>query len=167
MNYYAGIGSRQTPKSILAFMEKCAFELAKREWVLRSGGAPGADTAFERGCFNARGLYEIYLPWNKFNGHSGLNMFFEIRDDAIDSVYRWHPAPDKLSEGAFKLMARNYYQVMGIDGPPSRAILCWTPDGADTGGTSQAIRIARHHKIPVHNLFFETTRKRIQERLGF
>jgi len=35
---------------------------------------------------------------------------------------------------------------------PSNFVICYTPHGKDIGGTSQAIRIAKHHHIPVYNL---------------
>ena len=35
---------------------------------------------------------------------------------------------------------------------PVDAAVCWTRDGAVTGGTGMAIRIARAHRIPVLNL---------------
>jgi predicted Rossmann fold nucleotide-binding protein DprA/Smf involved in DNA uptake len=43
---YAGIGSRETPKEVLKSMTNYAKELSATGWVLRSGGADGADTAF-------------------------------------------------------------------------------------------------------------------------
>ncbi len=49
---YAGIGSRDTPASILDLMTRIARRLSAREpwgYTLLSGGAAGADSAFERG----------------------------------------------------------------------------------------------------------------------
>jgi hypothetical protein len=43
---YAGIGARHTPPDVLALMHRIAGALAQRCWVLRTGGAPGADQAF-------------------------------------------------------------------------------------------------------------------------
>jgi len=48
--YYAGIGSRSTPDNVLGIMEKLGIVLAKKGFILRSGGADGADKAFEKGC---------------------------------------------------------------------------------------------------------------------
>jgi hypothetical protein len=62
--FYAGIGSRQTPPDILAQMTRYAKRLQELGWVLRSGGAHGADTAFEHG---AGDMKEIFLPWPNFN----------------------------------------------------------------------------------------------------
>lgn len=44
---YAGVGSRETPPEILAEMTKIANELAAKKYKLQSGGAIGADMAFE------------------------------------------------------------------------------------------------------------------------
>lgn len=58
MKYYTGIGSRQTPKDILKLMEDIAFKLAQKGYILRSGAAGGADTAWNLAkahgvpCFN-------------------------------------------------------------------------------------------------------------------
>ena len=35
---------------------------------------------------------------------------------------------------------------------PVAFILCWTPDGLVTGGTGQALRLAKDYMIPVCNL---------------
>jgi predicted Rossmann fold nucleotide-binding protein DprA/Smf involved in DNA uptake len=44
---YAGIGSRQTPPDVLRRMTRYAQRLQELGWVLRSGGAAGADTTFQ------------------------------------------------------------------------------------------------------------------------
>jgi len=51
--FYAGIGARATPPEILSLMTRAAFALTKRGYVLRSGHAIGADSAFERGARSA------------------------------------------------------------------------------------------------------------------
>ena len=71
MKFYAGIGSRKTPPSILRIMEHWADTLARDGWVLRSGGAPGADSAFERGAL--AGTTQIFLPWPGFEGRDGIS----------------------------------------------------------------------------------------------
>lgn len=50
-------------------------------------------------------------------------------------------------------MARNAMQIAGRDcKTPADVVICWTKDGKEVGGTSQAIRIARAKNIPVLNL---------------
>ena len=67
--YYTGIGSRDTPKKYLRYMELAATYLAENGLILRSGGADGADTAFEKGCDFVNGKKEIFLPWQNFNNN--------------------------------------------------------------------------------------------------
>lgn len=152
MLHYAGIGSRKTPTHILDYMEKIAIRYREAGYVLRSGAALGADSAFERG---AGSLKEIFTA----NSH--------IPQAAMDTVDRYHPAPHRLSPYVRKLMARNALQIFGQDmQTPVDHVVCWTPDGADgkkipttftTGGTGQAIRIAAAHDIMVINLGNEET----------
>ena len=67
--FYTGIGSRKTPKTILKLFTEVAIYLSKQGYILRSGGAKGADQAFERGAAKK----EIYLPWRNFeNNKSNL-----------------------------------------------------------------------------------------------
>lgn len=62
--YYTGIGSRKTPDSICLLMTKIASLMSKKGFILRSGGATGADSAFELGSLKS----DIFLPWKEFNG---------------------------------------------------------------------------------------------------
>lgn len=48
MMFYTGIGSRETPQEIQNLMFKIAQKLDSK-YILRSGGADGADLAFEKG----------------------------------------------------------------------------------------------------------------------
>ena len=149
--YYAGIGSRSTPGETLKHMDMLAACLGGIGYVLRTGGADGADTAFlSRAQLNDL-PYENWVPWRGFNGH---NTNCRLPNSlGIESVDKYHPAAHKLSSPARLLMARNFHQVMGGDGEtPVDFVICWTPDGKDSGGTGQAIRIAEAHGIPVVNL---------------
>ena len=148
--YYAGIGSRETPKEILELFERIAVYLAQNGYVLRSGGADGADKAFEVGCDKGKGQKEIYLPWPKFN-HSSSHLV--VSDTlAFDLAKKYHPAYDKLSDAAKKLQARNTHQILGWDlKSPSYLVICWTPHGKAIGGTAQALRIAKDYNIPIFN----------------
>lgn len=134
---YAGIGSRETPDHILDLMNSLAIELQSRGFTLRSGGAAGADTAFERGAGIRK---EIYRPEDASSA-------------ALSLAERFHPNWSRCSYQAKLLHARNGYQVLGRDlNSPVRGVICWTKDGKASGGTGQAIRIAEYHRIPVFNL---------------
>ena len=152
---YAGIGSRKAPPDQLERMTRAAKRLASKGYTLRSGGANGADRAFEAG---AGGKKEIYLPWKGFNGST--SSFVAPTRDAVDVAAAVHPAWVRLSPAAQKLQARNSHQILGEDlRTPCDFVICWTPDGAEsesertasTGGTGQAIALASRWGVPVFN----------------
>ena len=146
--YYTGIGSRETPINVLAHMTEIANKLQLRGYTLRSGGAEGADTAFENGST----LKEIYLPWYKFNDNK--SHLFSPTQEAFEMAGKIHPDWDKLSWGAQKLHARNVHQVLGKDlKTPSEFLVCWTKNGKESGGTATAIKLAKLHNILVFNLY--------------
>jgi hypothetical protein len=78
----------------------------------------------------------------------------DTTEEALSLAARFHPAWDRCSDHARRLLARNTFQVLGRDlRTPSKMVICWTVDGKDTGGTAVAIRLARESGIPVFNLF--------------
>lgn len=145
---YVGVGSRKTPAEILKMFSSLAKYLGEQGYVLRSGGASGADQAFERGCDAGDGIKEIYLPWKDFEkSNSSLVVEPGI---AYEIAEKFHPAWSRLSDGAKKLQARNSHQVLGADcKTPADFIICWTLNGEGGGGTGQAIRIAKAYNIPI------------------
>ncbi len=155
---YAGIGSRKTPADVMNVMTLSAKRLSKRGYVLRSGGADGADSAFAQGAE----FKEIFLPWKGFNG---LNSPYAVASEhAMIEAEKFHPAWNRLSNGAKALHARNMHQILGpnLDDPVD-FVLCWTPEGLGQGGTGQAIRIAKKYDIPVFDMGHDimTTLKRL------
>lgn len=157
MSFYTGVGSRETPPGVQRQMMELADWLRLLGYTLRSGGAGGADTAFEMG---AMGRAHIYLPWQGFNGryHSRRN---SPSAQAYSLAATIHPAWNKLGPGPRSLHARNCHQVLGdkLDSP-SAFLVCWTPDACtseatrskNTGGTATAIVLAERNAIPVFNL---------------
>ena len=147
--YYAGIGSRETPVEILeVFRDIAELMDTKYDFVLRSGHADGADIAFEQGCDRVYGGKEIYLPWSGFNGSDSKLVVKDIR--AFELAQKFHPYWFNLKDGARKLQARNSHQVLGVDlDTPSSFVVCWTKKGKGSGGTGQAIRMAKAYNIPV------------------
>lgn len=146
--YYTGIGSRETPIEIQKLFINVGRYLAKKKLILRSGGANGADQAFEKGCDLVSGKKEIYLPWA---GFENSNSKLIVKDKkAFEIAEQFHPYWHNLSEGAKKLQARNSHQILGQDlKTPSRFVICWTKKGKGQGGTGQAIRIAKYYDVPV------------------
>ncbi len=134
--YYAGIGSRQTPDEILFQMELIALLLYSRNYVLRSGGAKGADSAFAKGT-KSRHIY--YAS--------------DATDDSIALSSKYHPAWNRCSDYVKQLHGRNSMIILGVKlDTPVEFVVCWTPTGEATGGTGLGIRIARAYNIPVYNL---------------
>jgi hypothetical protein len=133
---YAGIGSRKTPKTILLAFTEIARRLERHSFLLRSGGAEGADSAFEAGV---QSLKEIYLA----------NDSTVEAEKIAESV---HPAWHNCSSYAKKLHGRNVFQILGREmNDPVDFVICYTENGLVKGGTATAIKIAINHKIPVFN----------------
>lgn len=146
--FYTGIGSRETPSEILKYFIRLGKYFAKQGLVLRSGGAKGADKAFEVGCDSVAGKKEIYLPWKGFEGSN--SQFVVNNSKAFEIAEKFHPNWQRLSIGAQKLQARNTHQVLGWDlKTPTDFIICWTKNGSGEGGTGQALRIANTYNIPI------------------
>lgn len=136
MRYYAGIGSRETPPEVLGYMTALALWLGQIGYVLRSGGAQGADLAFEKGA-------------------AGKEIFkgFDSTEPAEQIAARLHPAWFQVGNYARRLHGRNVNIILGhnLDRPVD-FVVCWTPGAADVGGTRTGIVCARERSIPVFNL---------------
>lgn len=172
MFVYAGIGSRETPSDILKVMENLAYEFST-DSILRSGGAPGADTAFQFGAQLGGGRTEIYLPWNGFNGQTNNGYLMEPTEAAMELAAHYHPGWKHLKHGAKKLIARNGHQILGKNlDDPVEMVICWTANGSHTGresgtgGTGQALRIACDYQIEVLNLYHPEDLARVKEAIG-
>lgn len=160
--WYAGVGSREAPVEILELMTKIAMGIEKGGYKLRSGGASGADSAFESGILNPENK-SIYLPKKGFNGNTSTK-YEAPSEKALEWAAKAHPYfVNMKSEFARNAHARNAHQVLGDNlDDPVKLVICWTPDGAEhtdechsievTGGTRTAIVIATMNNIPVFNL---------------
>ncbi len=169
--HYTGIGSRKISKSVEQDMEQFAYIAAKNGWILRSGGASGSDSAFERGCDGAGGQKEIFLPWKNFNDNASLYISPTYASQELAKTV--HPAYNKLSNPANLLLARNMHQVLGPQlNDPVKFVICFTPDGVEhysnysskTCGTGSAIALASKNFIPIFNIFNE---QRLEDALEF
>ena len=95
---FAGFGSRKTPKDILLKMEQISKNLSELGYTLRSGGAIGADLAFEKTASKK----EIFLSK-------------DATKEAHDLASKFHPAWVKLDSYAQGLHARNAMIILGGD----------------------------------------------------
>jgi hypothetical protein len=145
MIHYAGIGARKTPNEVTAIMRSVGMLLAMRGYVLRSGGAIGADSAFEAGARSVNP--RLMLRYIALNAERNPHWY--------EHAKQYHPAWSRLDVQTRQLMARNSAIMLNdkLD-DPVRFVVCWTPDGRVVGGTGQALRIAadRQWNIPVFNL---------------
>lgn len=160
---YAGIGSRETPQNILNMMALAARQLSEDGWLLRSGGAHGADSAFAGSTLRR----EIHLPWAGYNNlypKQGLGYVIPPEDPRIEEIAAaHHPYWHGLKQGARKLMCRNVTIVLGQNlDDYARMVICWTKNGALVGGTAQAMRVAYAFDIPVFNLALPEDIKRLE-----
>ncbi len=178
---YTGIGARKTPGNILHAMVQVGEFMYNAGHTLRSGGAQGADRAFEIGADRSFGLKrnagerdpstlkEIYLPSPGWNGND--SPLYNVGQDAERVASLFHPAWDRLSDFVKKLMARNAYQMLGLDlETKSDFVICWTPKGEVVGGTGQALRMASYYGIPIinmGNLTLDQVNDRLQQLLDY
>lgn len=145
--YYAGIGSRNTPDHIQNIMTRLATKLEQEGWILRSGGAEGADSAFERGVMRPQANAEIYLPWYKFPAKpkdprvqpriAGSQPQFinyqtlPTAQAARQTVPIYNDSYVGRQDWWFDLMARNAMQILGSDlNTPSKMVIAYTPNAA-------------------------------------
>ena len=148
--FYTGIGSRKTPEHILKAMNVFAGIAEGYGYTLRSGGAKGADTAFELGV-KSQSNKNIYRVSQEFNFNQ--NMF------ASKKLEKHVPIPlTKMRPVVRKLLIRNAFQIYGSDvSSPvlSRFLICWTPTvdytSIEAGGTRYAVLMAQEENIPVYN----------------
>lgn len=185
---YTGVGSRECPSDILKLMESVGFALASAGWTLRSGGAVGADQAFERGMLRYVDSVEtaswtpaeIYLPWDGYEDHTkkshrGLNILpnmihFDTESIAEGMAMAVHPAWDACKQGARKMHTRNVFQVLGrtLDAP-SKMLIAWTrldKHGNPKGGTATAINLAKENGVNTFNLNKAEDFERISKWIG-
>jgi hypothetical protein len=152
MKIYAGIGARSTPSHIIKIMENLGSILAKKGAMLRSGGANGADSAFERGCNQASGLKEIFRPDD------------DISKECEELAKKYHPNWEACSWFAKKAHSRNCQIILGKDlTSPVNAVICWTKKGQVIGGTGQALRLAKAYNIKIINLGIDADYKSMND----
>lgn len=157
---FTGIGSRDMPEGAGELITDIAKFLADDGYILRSGGASGCDDAFEKVYKQTDKRMEIYLPWDGFGGRiiDGDKYINGVTDESISIAKDNHPYWKTLSKPAKYLMARNTMQVLGEDcETPTDFIICYTKNGRDIGGTSQALRIAQRSNIPIFNIGNKST----------
>jgi hypothetical protein len=138
--YYAGIGSRETPMDVLSKMTGIAEALVWLDYTLRSGGAKGADLAFEKGAAHSKEIF--------------------VADDCTPEAMRMaqfvHPAWERCGQMARMLHGRNAMIILGRDlNQPVDFVVCYQNPNVDRGGTKLGMAIATAKGIPIYNLALE------------
>ena len=171
---YAGIGSRRTPDAVLAAMADLAETLGHSGCVLSTGGADGADRAFETGALRTDAPVTVHAPWSGYNGYrpgrepeSDIDVRVPAPTDAVhglpylDLARRHHPAWERCGRGPRALFVRNVAILAGAlaaDGEPLpvRAVVAFTPTGLAAGraagGTGHTLRVAGELDVPAVNV---------------
>lgn len=168
---YTGVGSRKTPSTVLNLMTSLAEMLGDSGFILRSGGADGADSAFEHGSDKVDGSKQIFIPWGPSKINNGIWSMDSYRAGKSKEAKRLygvayglaksiHPAWSRCSDAAKLLHTRNIFQVLGPRlNNPSDFLICWTPNGEKKGGTRTAIVMAERTCVPIINLATDTRSK--------
>lgn len=139
MKYYAGIGNRKISSKVFALLQTFGKIFAITGFILRTGGAEGADCAFETGALEGRGNVVVLTP-------------DRATEDAMALAEKFHPAWDKCDDYAKRLLGRNVMIILGRDLTiPVSFVVCYAIN-ENRGGTSLGLRIARAHNIPIANL---------------
>lgn len=158
---YAGIGSRSITNEQVQTIKQIAKSLSRFSYTLRSGGARGADMAFESQAVKS----EIFVPWKAYNNNT--SSLYPPSPEAIELSSKFHPVWDKLKDGVRLLMGRNAHIILGQDliSPVDFVVYCAPLDefGEVTGGTGQGIRIAKHYNIPTYNIVIEKELEELRE----
>ena len=166
MKYYTGVGSRETPSEICTIFQEIGETLAKQGYILRSGAATGADTAFEVGCDIAKGKKKIFIPWSNFN--KSTSTLIGANEEALKIAEEVIPWWNTLKKWPQILHGRNAYQVLGQDlNTPSDFVICWTDGGKLIGGTRTAIKIAQKNNIRVYNFGLVEHIKQFEQEFNF
>lgn len=173
MKIYTGIGSRETPNNILNLMENIGYKFAELGWILRSGGAKGADRFFEIGA--DRYYIERNIKNIVYKEIFTVDNFIKTDENYQFCLKYLLPVIDKNRNfSTFKpytkhLLLRNVHQIVGINQIPlsfTKFVICWIPIEdywRNAGGTRYALRIAHNLNIPIFNLLLEKDRKRLEE----
>lgn len=147
-----GVGSRETPEDVIEKIHSISCAFSAKGALLRSGGAKGADQAFEEFWGDNK---EIFLPWDGYEGRWVKDGYIvpKITKAHVELASSLHPAWDRCKQGAQKMHTRNTCQVLGENlKTPATLLVCWTDKGLTKGGTATAIRLAERNNIPVFNL---------------
>lgn len=159
------IGSRETPADICNLMSLIGEKL-QYKYIIRSGGAIGADKAFEK---NVKPENKYIYTVKNFD-FSQEN--YEFVYSELMSIWDKDLNFDLYGKTSQILLLRDINQVLGsrkTSLEKSKFLICWTKHerynetGKNrVGGSRIAIRCALKHGIKVHNLVNPETLKTVK-----
>lgn len=156
------IGSRRTPNDICNMMSLTGKKLQDK-YIMRSGGAIGADKAFEK---NVKPENKCIYTVKNFD-FSQENYDFCYSE--LMSIWDKELNFDLYEKYNQILLLRDINQVLGSKNTSlekSKFLITWTPHEnyfkRDVGGSRIAIRCALKHGIKVHNLVNSETLKTVK-----
>jgi len=184
------VGSRETPSDVLRLMRGIGQHFCDTNFRGRSGGAPGADSAFYQGASNSRKFkdigFDVFLPnsWS-FNkeefgflkprpseGIYDATTFTDTYESATQLAERARGSFYGLGDVGIQLHIRNVFQVLGVNlrhEEFSKCVVFWAkPTGTKgrvEGGTNTAVQVAIQHDVPVYNLYLPNTRRHFEQLL--
>lgn len=163
-----GIGTRNPPitQELSDIMLIFCNWASERGYTLRSGGAIGMDSWFERLWYGPK---EIFIPSATFSPDGGSTWRCHGVSSAIYVEHSYtnaravkiareiHPAWNAMSRRGKELHTRNVYQVLGeyLDNPSDIIIYYAKMDNeckSVVGGTRTAVELARRNNILEFNL---------------
>jgi len=167
--WFTGVGATDITEDEQRLCSKIAYVLCSfGGYALRSGKAPGADQAFQRGMERAESVpgyvpadHEIYLPWEQFESHAKVSNKYDIWEleelkETMRIASETHPAYQNLKPGQLAFHHRNIHQTLGrrLDQPSDFVLYCAKDgkDGLPEGGTRTAVKVAVDRGIPVFNM---------------
>lgn len=152
MRSIAVVGTRR-PTAIQ--QERCRAVVAAalaEGWEIVTGGAPGIDAAAitaATGAGQARRVI-LVLPWANFGNWRDRQLrrvIFdrEVHGDWLATAKRLHPAPGRVSPGAWSLLARDVGIVAMAE-----MVAAFPQGSARSGGTGFSCRVAESFGKPVY-----------------
>lgn len=147
----------EPPLDVKEKFKALSEKLASLKFTIRvAGGNSEADDAAR----DAAGeKLEEYLPWKGFENRESQYSFAD--ESSIEQACKFHPAADKMKEGAKKFLSRNLRLLQGKGNKsPVKFMIVWSEDGAQrlseknfkTGAIGHILSIAAGTKTRVFNI---------------
>lgn len=141
MKTYAGLGDKEVSENAGSIIFNVGKKMAENNYLLRSGGAEGVDTFFEKGCDLVKGNKEIFTPWVKSNKYK-----------EAEQIAKGHTAVWFKPKGIVqKILTRNVFILLGKElNKPVDLVLVW--QNGETDVYRHLVRTAASYNIRVYNL---------------